>query len=298
MERKYKHLFTGASYRSLFLKNLNSLAEDKPEMLDFLTAISMYPFIRWQVQHKEFLNWIYSVSSADCEECEILQPLLNLIKSTDHTSVSEYIKSACEFVDGIEQGILATSKYSSTLATILGRSFSTESRYKISIHLRDALSTMYQTCGEQIVESYRKVKFNSLRDSSECWSYALDCCLDALSATKDADGRPIRPISFRGRKYVPEKKETPVCMRAVADMTSQAIECLRTFPANGEALYNILMSAANFKPVGMSDDAIAEMLNISRYTYFTQKKQAKTLLVSILFAGNTESLEYLIFNRY
>ena len=130
-----------------------------------------------------------------------------------------------------------------------------------------------------LLKLYSKVMWrmsNSIMEmESECYLFSGSNLFDVVDTLIDIDPR-VDKIRIENRLQSIEDS------KSILELIDRALILLKNYPNDGEKYYEILKKSY-LEFVKYSESEILERLNISRSTYFRDKKKAVTLLGIILW---------------
>lgn len=278
--------FVQSEFSLLFVRRMNDFLQQHPEMKDVVFVITVYPAIKWALSNEKSSEAILCLLG-DEGSVSIFNQTKTVVEKITQTSLDELIKLRKNYIEncfvlatGIESAInkIGTypghgKMYQAILRVALGIDKEKKrelSRYNVNKYFPEVLKLMYRCLKEQ--------------------SLVINKVLTGALPSDEANSAMCRGTLQMLQEYTQlmwlsknSKKQSGVEIEKYLELMNRAVEKLKEFPSTGDVYYSIIQTLIQLKPLGIPDEAVAEHLNMSTYTFSIKKRRALLALYSEIF---------------
>lgn len=301
--------FSHSPVSTIMTRRLNELLVEAPDLQDTAIALVIYPALQWMLSGKE----IDEVMSRLCEENEDLvrlgkiQEIISNVTDIQPKLLLEnrknYFQTCEKLISLINHAIEQISKYPDTgthyeellrlFVNPNGKHF--PSKYTINKHFKDAVILLDEMHGAEI-ESLMDGVLSGISYSDAELDYVyhnIGLLLREYNRVvwraHNFDDRATQLLACKNEEEMLEITQYDKMYRQAYILVeyikfiSGAVEMVKSFPNGGHEYYSILKGIIEFKPLKLSDEAVARELGLSTYTFSVKKRRALSILGSILW---------------
>ena len=275
--------FIDKGYASTITKRLNEEIENSPELRDTIYAVIMYPAIKWAAAHEKIgdslLDFAEQNDSDMSAQIKISAEIVTYETTIDDIlqKRAAYFNACRNLASKIEEALSKIRMYpqkgeklASILSAILGITECT-SRHDIDKYLKNTL-TVFSRFIEPAMSDLDIILTGAMPSNDD----ADILCGETLSTLSEYTCLIWQTNNIKERDVTANDKLYLELMRDL-------IGSLKKFPRDGKIYHSIANTIIDLKPLGISDEAAAERLDISTFTYSIKKRRTLIILGSLLF---------------
>lgn len=294
-------------------KRCNEIMASKPELQGVVVAFNLMPVIRWLLNKARHLDEIMDKVYSDDRCAGRLAGVQKMLVSVSGEEPSlffsrreKYYKNCETLLALIENELEHLKEYPAKGKTYYEILFSlymsdtsatTVSNYILNKSFENAISLVYEDIGDEIdrildeiIEDepcttaelaylYHNVDVLIREYARIAWEAGKsdDKALQLLSCKSEEE---MLRITHKDQKY-----EQAYLLVEYIKTIKGAVNLVHQFPG-GDDYFSVLTATFKFRPQGYTDQDIADILEMSTYSYITKRKRAYTVLGAILW-GHT-----------
>lgn len=300
--------FTQHPSSVLIMRRYNELVASNPDLQDIVTAFAVYPALKWAQKAEDIDAVMARVCSSDANAQRLInvqkalsdvtgyEPKLMLNNRKRYFEASRKLTWRLEhLVEQIRDFPGEGEIYANILGIMLGDTTADVSKYMTNQYAKAAMELAYDCAGKEIDGLVDDVLTGIVQSDDEMSLiyHNIDILLREYNRilwhTQNSDDRAMRLLACESEEEMlkitehDEKYRQAYLIVEYIKLINGAIEMVKTFPVNGQEYYDIIRTVIELKPKRISDEAAAERVGMSTYSFSVKKRRALSVLSTILW---------------